>query len=317
MTPGIAPGTSVVHPPSPWAYVAHPFLWAAVALVLGGCAVVAWRSPHGARRALWLVVLAVLLVLAVESWPLGDLATHGLLSALVVQRLVLLLAVPPLLVAGVGAAALRRLTRPAPVDAVVRTCARPAVAVGVVTIGATATLATPVVTWAAASGWGRAVIAVVVVALGFVLWLPVLGGFPGLHRPEPLGRAAYLVVQSIVPSFLAVVWIFARRPLYPPFDHPWPTLGLSSLGDQQLAGFIAKLGTIAVLWTVAFVTIHRSQAASGAPSAADGEPLLWSDVERELERAERRSRRSGAAWLPSAQGLRSRAERPQDAPDDP
>ena len=66
---------------------------------------------------------------------------------------------------------------------------------------------------------------------------------------------------------------------------------MTPLLDQQLAGFVAKLSTIAVLWTVAFVIMTR--AASARPRRRDDEPLLWSDVEREIERADRDARRSG------------------------
>jgi hypothetical protein len=64
---------------------------------------------------------------------------------------------------------------------------------------------------------------------------------------------------------------------------------MSPVLDQQLAGFLAKLSTIAVLWTVAFIIMNRAQVLSGADE--DPEPLFWSDVEREIERADRRERR--------------------------
>jgi hypothetical protein len=65
--------------------------------------------------------------------------------------------------------------------------------------------------------------------------------------------------------------------------------------DQQIAGFVAKFGTIAVLWTVAFVSMTRAQ--HTVTTGGDPDPLLWSDVERHLERAERKERRR-RAWLP-------------------
>jgi putative membrane protein len=108
-------------------------------------------------------------------------------------------------------------------------------------------------------------------------------------RLSALGRGGYLIVQSIVPSFLSIVWIFARHSLYPTYAHTGTVVGLSPLLDQQLAGFLAKLSTIAVLWTVAFVIMTRAQSAEDI--GRDSEPLMWSDVEREIERAERRQRR--------------------------
>jgi cytochrome c oxidase assembly factor CtaG len=94
------------------------------------------------------------------------------------------------------------------------------------------------------------------------------------------------------------VWIFARHSLYPPYsNHAGKVVGLTPLLDQQLAGFLAKLSTIAVLWTVAFVIMTRAQTAE--TSGQDAEPLIWSDVEREIERAERRQRRRGVPGPPA------------------
>jgi hypothetical protein len=77
---------------------------------------------------------------------------------------------------------------------------------------------------------------------------------------------------------------------------------MSPVLDQQLAGFLAKLSTIAVLWTVAFTLLTRSQVTTGTDD--DPEPLIWSDVEREIERADRRDQR----------GRRPPASIPPEAP---
>ena len=152
------------------------------------------------------------------TWPLADVAAHWLLVALVLQRLLL---------AGRAAAAgardaealLVRLTRPVMVDAVLRVVVRPIPAIAVVTVVAVGTLTTGAVSWAAGCPVAQAVLEVVVLASGFVLWAPVLHGLPGAPKLSALGRGAYLIVQSIVPSFLSIVWIFARHPLYTPFAH--------------------------------------------------------------------------------------------------
>jgi putative membrane protein len=284
---------------------AHPLDWhlhlfwllalpALVAVYLGATR----REGYGAttRQKLLFVGGAVLLLGAV-TWPLGDLASHWLLLALVLQRLVLTLAVPPLLVLGTPRPIIARLTRPPPVDTVLRVVVRPVPAVAIVTVVAVGTLTTGAVSLAARSDAARVAIQVVVLASGFVLWAPVLTELPGMQRLSSLGRGGYLIVQSIVPSFLSIVWIFARHSLYPAFTHPGTVAGMTPLLDQQLAGFLAKLSTIAVLWTVAFVIMTRAQAAE--TSGQDAEPLVWSDVEREIERADRRERRQGWSGPPA------------------
>jgi putative membrane protein len=246
-------------------------------------------SATGRQRFLF-VSGAVLLGLAV-TWPLADVAAHWLLVALVLQRLLLTLAVPPLLVLGTPRPLLVRMTRPVVVDAVLRVVVRPIPAIAIVTVVAVGTLTTGAVSWAAGSSVAQAVLEVVVLASGFVLWAPVLHELPGAPKLSALGRGAYLIVQSIVPSFLSIVWIFARHPLYAPFAHPGSgkVADLSPLLDQELSGFVAKLGTIFVLWTVAFVVMTRGETAAAA--GRDAEPLVWSDVEREIERADRDDRR--------------------------
>ena len=277
--------------------VGHPFDWhlhlvwlLAFPLLVG---LYLWathaRYPATPRQTVCFVGGVAILMVAV-TWPLGDLAAHWLLMALVLQRLLLTLAVPPLLVLGTPRPLIARLTRPAPVDAVLRVAMRPGPAVAIVTVVAVATLTTGAVSLAARSDAARVGIELVVLASGFVLWAPVLTELPGAPRLSPLGRGGYLIVQSIVPSFLSIVWIFARHSLYPPYSHQGKVVGLTPLLDQQLAGFVAKLSTIFVLWSVAFVIMTRAQSAD---VAGQDEPLMWSDVEREIERADRRERRHG------------------------
>jgi len=249
------------------------------------------------RRQRRFFALAVVALLVAFMWPLGDLAAHWSLLALVLQRLLLTLAIPPLLVTGTPRPIIARLTRPAAVDTVLRLVVKPVPAVAIVTVVAVGTLTTGVVSLAAHSDVARVVIQIVVLLSGFVLWAPVLTELPGRQPLSAIGRGGYLIVQSIVPSFLSVVWIFARRPLYASYDHHARVLGMSPVLDQQLAGFLAKLSTIAVLWTVAFTLMTRSQVTAGTDE--DAEPLIWSDVEREIERADRRDQRARRPHAPT------------------
>ncbi len=272
-------------------------LWLLV--LLGVVAGYLWATQQqgcrAAPRQKLLFLGGVVLLVGALTWPLGDLASHWLLLALVLQRLLLTLAVPPLLVLGTPRPIIARLTRPPVVDAVLRVVVRPLPAVAIVTIVAVGTLTVGAVSLAADSVVARTVVQLVVLASGFVLWAPVLTELPGAQRLSALGRGGYLIVQSIVPSFLSIVWIFARHSLYPTFIHTGTIAGMSPLLDQELAGFLAKLSTIAVLWTVAFVIMTRAETAG-----EDTDPLVWSDVEREIERADRRDRRQGWPGPPPA-----------------
>jgi len=283
--------------PSPWAFQAHALSW----LVVVAAAVGYWRvlrrgGIDATRREVLAFAGGLAAALVALTWPLADLA-RGSLTALVCQRLLLLLAVPGLLMVGLPEALVVRWTRPRVIDSLVRWCSRPPIAVLLVTTCAVATLTTAAVDASASQAVVRAALDAVLVAAGSVLWLPVARGFPATHRPSPLGRAGYLIVQSIVPSFLAIVWIFARHPLYPAFAHSATIGGVSAVLDQQLAGFVAKFATIAVLWAVAFVGLSRAHLLGAAGEDAD--PLRWADVERQFERADR-AQRPKSAWFPGA-----------------
>jgi cytochrome c oxidase assembly factor CtaG len=267
--------------------------WVAIVALAGCYGLAVRRSGLGRARVASFLGGLALLALAV-TWPVGDLAAHWALVALVVQRLLLLLAVAPLLLLGLPPGQVARWSRPAPVDAVLRTCSRPAPAVVVVTAVAVGTLTTGAVAAQAASELAAAGLELLLLLAGVVLWLPILDLVPGTHHLSAGAKAAYLFVQSIVPGFLSVVWIFARHPLYPTYAHAPRVLGLSALTDQQLAGFLAKLATIATLWTVAFVVLSRAQR-RGSLERDEGASLTWDDVQRELERADRVRRRHAPA----------------------
>lgn len=176
------------------------------------------------------------------------------------------------------------LTRPAPIDRLVAVASRPAIAVLLVTAVGTATLVPVVLAWSSSSTGAGAFFAVVNLAIGVVLWLPVLSTAPGARRLGMVGKGVYLLVSSLIVTALSIVWIFARHPMYGSFTHQQLILGISPIVDQQLAGFIAKLGAYVPMWTIAFVLLARDN------GEEDGEPWRWVDVQRELERGDRHTR---------------------------
>ncbi len=223
------------------------------------------------------------------TWPVADLAAHWSLTALLVQRLLLTLAAAPLLLMALPSPVIAALTRPAPLDRALEVLTRPVVAVVGFSVIAVGTLLPPAVAAQASSGIVRGVVDVALLFGGAMLWGPVLRHVPGASRPTPVGQAAYLFVQSVVPGFPSVIYVFAHHPFYPAFAHAHAAIGLSALGDQQLAGVVAKVATLPVLWSVAWLALSR--AARDDAVGADTGVLTWAEVERQLERAERNERR--------------------------
>ena len=263
---------------------AHPWwlgVLAALALVH-----VRWVREHRLRvRASWgWLVLGVVVL-----WPLGDLAASVSLSVATVQRLVIMLLVAPLFVKSVSTAHLVVLTRPTIVDALTRRLAHPALAMAVVTVVGTLTLSTPVVDEGAHSEPVRALTLAAVLLCGIILWTPALGVMPGARRLSPIGRAGFLFVASLVVTSLSFVWIFARHSLYPGLHDQYSLLHMTPLFDQQLAGFVAKIGSYVPMWAVAFTIFSR---ADEAGVAVEESPLHWADVERQLLRVDRQRARA-------------------------
>jgi len=293
-------GRPVTGGAGPYAWDAHPAAWVVVAAGVVAVVVghrrlearrpvpVPWTRPERVQFAGACVAAAVAL-----TWPLADLAAHWSLLALVIQRLLLVLAVPSLLLYGLPFEVVRWLTRPAPVDTVLDWVRRPAVAVVWVTVTMVGLLTIPPVEAMASSSAARGAIDLLVVVTGSVLWLPVVGRVPGPLHLQPWGRFGYLVVQAVVPAFLSFLYIFARRPLYPTFRGAHRVFGLAPLNDQQLSGFVSKLSMLAVLLSVGAVVLTRAHRLD--EEAGGGEPLVWADVERELERADRRQRKGRRA----------------------
>jgi putative membrane protein len=288
-------------PGDPLALHPHPAAWLAIAAVglAYGLGVRHIRSRSGApmvptRRQLWCLAGGLGALVVALTWPLADLAAHWSLTALVVQRLLLTLAAAPLLLLAMPAPLLAALSRPAPLDACLEVLTRPVVAVITFTAVAVGTLFTPAVAAQASSPGWRALTDVALLFAGAVLWAPVLRHIPGTHRTSPVAATAYLFIQSVIPTFPAVIYVFARHPLYDAFHHVHAALGISPLVDQQLAGVVAKVATIPVLWSAAWVSLVRAQRADDAPDGDGGELLTWAEVERQLERAARAERRGRA-----------------------
>jgi len=282
---------------SPWAFHFHWVAWLAVGALALGYAVGVRRtmrssglSARPGHRQLVQLAAALVALLVALTWPLADLAAHWSLTALVVQRLLLTLAAAPLLLLAAPAPLLAMVTRPAPVDRALEVLTRPVVAVIAFTAVAVGTLLSPAVAAQASSGWWRGATDVALLLAGLVLWSPVMRHVPGAHRTVPVGLAAYLFVQSVVPTFPAVIYVFARHPLYPAFAGVHQAFGMSPIVDQQLAGIVAKVATLPVLWSAAWAALARAQRLE---ADAVEEPLTWAEVERQLERAARAEHHPG------------------------
>ena len=121
------------------------------------------------------------------TWPLADLAAHWSLTALVTQRVILVLVVAPLLLLGLPYDVIQWPTRPPSVDAVLLRLHRPPVAIVTVTAILFGSMTPALVRAQSTSALARGLLALAVLVAGLVLWMPVLGRIPGIPRLEAGG----------------------------------------------------------------------------------------------------------------------------------
>jgi putative membrane protein len=273
-----------------------PFHWHVIELlVLVAAAAGHWFfvAPVQQRR---FALYALLAMAVVTMWPIGDLAATVSLTVATVQRLVIMLLVAPMLLLSTPTLVFSRLTRPAPVDFVMRRLAHPGMALAAVTVLGTLTLTPVVIDWGAHGEVNRDLVLLGVLVVGFLLWIPGLSLLPGTKRLSPTGRAGYIFASALLVTSLSFVWIFSLHSLYPALHHQYALLHMTPLFDQQLAGFVAKFGCYVPMWSVAFIIFSHAEE-QGIP--VEETPLHWADVERELLRIDRQRARALRHHRPS------------------
>lgn len=267
----------------PWAWHAHPVAWS-LPVALGVAYLYGTRRARRAghpvpARDVVLFACGLLLLYVFLDWPVADLGARSLLVHLG-QQTVLLLGVPPLLLLG-GRTWMARWHVPG----LVRRIVSPVRATVVFNAVVIASFLPAVMNGAVRHTWAGAALDLSLLLGGLVMWVPALQVVPGAGRPlRHAGRAAYLIVQSVLPSFASLIFIFDRHAVYAVFRESARSVGLSPLADQQLAGALAKVVGLAILLGAAGAILLR-----GDPASEDHLPpgtLTWEDVERELRRLE-------------------------------
>ena len=265
----------------------YPEAWL-VALILGGgyaYLLSAWGprlAPPGLRASGYATrtqklqfASGVMLFFVGASWPIHGLGEDYIYSAHMVQHMLFQLAAAPLLLLGTPAWLLRALLRPAWLTALVRVVSKPIVAVLLVNSFVAVAHAPFWVEATVDNGLFHLFTHVVWVAVGLVMWWPVLSPLPELPHYSYLGRMGYLFSHSIVPTIPASFMTFADEPFYPSYvAAPRLAEWLDPLTDLQIAGLLMKIGGGLLLWGVITFLFFK-----WAAEDRDGGPdfLYWRD----------------------------------------
>lgn len=228
---------------------ADPSVVVGIVLVaaLYAAAATGWRgrqrgaSPPTPGQVLSFGLALLVTWLTLES-PLDDLADHVLFSAHMFQHLLLVLVLPPLLLAGLTGAMLRPLLLAPAVRSIARWLTRPLVAFTLFNVIFALAHVPAIFDRVDQSEAVHAAEHLLFVACGVLLWWPVLSplkALPRLSHPLQLG---YLFLQTLPCALLGAMITLAGGPLYAGYAATAPGWGLSGQQDQQIGGLLMWIG---------------------------------------------------------------------------
>ncbi|MDQ1374620.1 MAG: putative rane protein [Actinomycetota bacterium] len=270
---------------SPWAWHAHPDVWAVMGALLVGYVVARrhWApSPDELqvqrRKAVWFA-LGLLALEAASDWPIHDISERYLLSVHMVQHLIITFVAPPLLLLGLPAAVLRGLLRPRFVHWSFTRLARPLPAALLFNTVIAVSHWPPLVDWAVPREPAHFAVHVVLFTTATLMWFPVINRLPEYPSIGDPGRMIYLFLQSVIPTVPASFLTFGDSPLYHYYAKVPRPFHITLIADQQMAGGVMKVVGGGLIWSIIAVMFFRWYARSERERRG---VLTWADVERQL-----------------------------------
>lgn len=268
----------------------HPDVWLLIAAIVGAYTLLVRRvgprfaspgAPAVTRRQVICFGLGVAAVWIAADWPIHDIAEKSMYSVHMVQHLVLSMVATPLLLLGTpGWMARWILQPPSLLFRAVRRLARFVPALIVFNVVLVLTHWPAMVNESLESHPVHFAVHALIFCASLIIWLPVVSPLPEIPRLAPPTRAAYLFLQSIVPTVPASFLTFGSSPLYKFYKHVPHLWGASTLEDQQVAGLIMKLGAGLLLWMLIAVVFFRW----AAEEDRQNQPArLRKELERELD----------------------------------
>lgn len=218
------------------------------------------------RVAAFLAALGIIFVTV--NGPLHDLSERSLVSAHMVQHLLLTLVIPPLLLSGTPGWLVRPALAIPGVARVGRRLTRPVLALSIFSVVFAAWHLPGPYTWALRHHTAHILEHLLFIAGALLLWSPVLSPLPEWPRVAPPAQLLYLFVAGIPMVPLAAFLTLSDDVLYPFYGQaPWQW-GLSPLEDQRLGGVIMWLGGPLVFLAAMTIVFFRWMGRGVEPAEA-------------------------------------------------
>jgi putative membrane protein len=265
---------------NPWAWHAHPDVWAVLLGVVIAYRFGIRRYPATRRQVTWFAFGMVALAFG-AGWPVHDIAERYLLSVHMLQHLLFTLVAPPLLLLGLPAPLIHRLLRPRFVGWAFTRLARPLLAALAFNTVIVISHWPDLVDFALRVEVAHFAVHLVLFATAVLMWFPVISRLPEYPSLGDPARMLYLFLQSVVPTVPASFLTFGDSPMYDTYANAPRPFDISAVGDQQMAGAVMKVIGGFLLWGIIVTIFFRWY--SRTERDAHGDVLTWDDVERELK----------------------------------
>jgi putative membrane protein len=259
-----------------WRWSIHPSTVIGIAAL---AAIYAWaarkfgQTPSLAQRSFFFSGL--LLMFASLNGPIHDLSDDYLFSAHMVQHLLLTLAVPPLLLAGVPGWMLRPVLSRPRIAPIARFFTRATICFVVFNL-AIAIWHLPQFYNAAMANHNLHILEhLIFLAAAVLMWWPLMSQLPEFPRLAYPGQMLYSFLMSIPMSIVAIYIAMADHVLYPAYSAAPRVLPLSPLEDQLLGALIMWIpgGIIfIIIMTVVFFKWNARGEDSTAGAQVDWKP---------------------------------------------
>jgi putative membrane protein len=241
------------------------------------------RTASRGQRAAFVGGVATLLIAL--GPPLEDWAEHYLLTAHMVQHMLLMLLAPPLLLLGTPGWMFEPLTRNRITNALGFWLTRPLIAYALSSITLIAWHLPVLYEAALYSDPLHSLEHGLFLGTSLLMWWPVLGSLPQWPRISPLLQCLYFFALTIPGVFVGAFITLAQPGLYRPYDTAPRVFGIDVATDQQLAGLLMWVGEgviFLLLITITFLRWSSAQEAADrarpatrrSPSVASGPPAV-------------------------------------------
>jgi putative membrane protein len=259
---------------SPWRWSIHPSTIVGIAAL---AALYAWAAskidaPPSTSRKLFFAS-GLLVMFASLNGPLHDLSDDYLFSAHMVQHLVLTLVIPPLLLAGVPGAMLRRPLANRYVAPIARFFTRAPMCFVVFNVTIAAWHLPPLYNAAMAHHGIHILEHLMFMASAVLMWWPLMSQLPELPRLAYPGQMLYSFLMSIPMSIVAIYIAMSDHVLYPAYSAAPRIFPLSPLDDQLLGGLIMWIPG-GLIFTIIMSVVFFKWNARGEDSTA-GAQVDW------------------------------------------